>query len=273
MLQFRDDLAGLARGFDSEVGAAGALTPVLSLGAQRLQCPHPPLVAGAPGLDTLANPHLFLCQLFVEQFIGPLFGFQLLLAVAQETLVITAPLGQVTPVELSDTVGHILQEAPVVGDQDNGAGETGELLFQPAYRGDIQVVGRLIQQQQVRLAHQRLCQRHAATPAAGELTHSSFGRQLQLADSGFNTLLQLPAIGRFQLRLHARQHRHIRLLGLYQSVVFAQQAPGIGQSRSDHIVYREFIRLREGLLQAGDTRAGAHPALAGICAQLSRQYL
>jgi hypothetical protein len=42
----------------------------------RFQRAHPAFVAGAPGLDALANPHLFLRQLFVEQLVGALLGQQ-----------------------------------------------------------------------------------------------------------------------------------------------------------------------------------------------------
>ena len=135
------------------------------------------------------------------------------------------------------------------------------------------MVCRLIQQQQIRLAHQRLCQCHAASPAAREFTHGGLRRQLQLADGGFNALLQLPAVGRFQLGLDTRQHRHIRLLRLHQLVVFAQQAPRIRQPCSDDIVHGELIRLGQCLLQARDADTGAYPAFTGIAAEFSCQHL
>ena len=70
----------------------------------------------------------------------------LLFAVAQEALVIAAPLRELAAVQLGDTRGHVLQETPVVGDEDERPGELPELLFQPADGGDVQVVGGLVQQ-------------------------------------------------------------------------------------------------------------------------------
>ncbi len=76
------------------------------------------------------------------------------------------PLGQVAAVQFGNTAGHVLQEAPIVGNEDDGAGEIGQLFFQPGDSRDVQVVGGLVQQQDVGLADQSLGQGHAAAPAS-----------------------------------------------------------------------------------------------------------
>ncbi len=52
-----------------------------------------------------------------------------------------------------------------MGDEQHGTVETGKRLFQPGNGTDIQVVGGLVEQQQIRLGHQCLGQQHAAAPA------------------------------------------------------------------------------------------------------------
>src|SRR6202012_5305029 len=59
------------------------------------------------------------------------------------------------------------EEILVVGNQQKGAGVALEEVFQPQDRIEVQVVGRFIEQQQVRGAHQRLGQVQAHAPAAG----------------------------------------------------------------------------------------------------------
>ena len=72
-------------------------------------------------------------------------------------------------VELEDPLGHVVQEVPVVGDRDDGAGVLGQVLLQPEHALGVEVVGRLVEQQQVGLLQQQLAQRDPAPLTAGEL--------------------------------------------------------------------------------------------------------
>ena len=61
-----------------------------------------------------------------------------------------------------------LQEPAVVGDQHDRGVQRHEVLLEPLERRDVQVVGRLVEQQQVGLAGQRPPQRGPGQLAAGE---------------------------------------------------------------------------------------------------------
>jgi hypothetical protein len=61
-----------------------------------------------------------------------------------------------------------LEEPAVVGDHDDRGVERLELGLQPLERVDVEVVGRLVEQQQVGLARERAAQRRARELAAGE---------------------------------------------------------------------------------------------------------
>ena len=65
----------------------------------------------------------------------------------------------VTAVELEHPSGDAIQEVAVVGDQDQAAAVLGEAVLEPGDRVDVQVVGRLVQDEQVGLGHQRPGQR------------------------------------------------------------------------------------------------------------------
>src|SRR6185312_2711854 len=72
-------------------------------------------------------------------------------------------------VQLEDPGGHVVQEVPVVGDGDDGAGVLGQVLLQPLHALRVQVVGRLVEQQQVGRLEQQLAQRDPAALTTGEL--------------------------------------------------------------------------------------------------------
>ena len=69
-----------------------------------------------------------------------------------------------------------VEEEAIVRDEDDRVGVGVEILLEPVARLEIEVVGRLVEQQQVGLAQQQLGQRDAHLPAAGE----GLGRPLEV---------------------------------------------------------------------------------------------
>ncbi len=57
--------------------------------------------------------------------------------------------------DLDDPLGHVVDEVPVVADEQHGAGEVLELLFEPQHRVDVEVVGGLVEHQHVGLLEQQ----------------------------------------------------------------------------------------------------------------------
>ena len=72
------------------------------------------------------------------------------------------------PGDLDGTVGHVVQEGTVVAHQHHRAGEAGKEVLEPKDGLDVQVVGRLVQQQDVVLLEQQLGQFDAHAPPAGK---------------------------------------------------------------------------------------------------------
>ncbi len=74
-----------------------------------------------------------------------------------------------SPEQRDDRVAHPLHQVTVVADHDERARPAVEQVFQPGERVDVQVVGRLVQQQHVGLGHQEPGELQPPPLAAGEL--------------------------------------------------------------------------------------------------------
>src|SRR3546814_8776743 len=80
---------------------------------------------------------------------------------AQVVVPVAWPAGHLAAVDLDDARGQRAQEAAVMGDEHERAGPALEEALEPVDRGDVEVVGRLVEQQHVRRRHQRARQQHA----------------------------------------------------------------------------------------------------------------
>jgi hypothetical protein len=70
------------------------------------------------------------------------------------------------PIQVRDDVDAAVEQPAVVADHDRGAREARQPALQPHRGFKVEVVGRLVEQQQVGLQEQRAGQRHAHPPAA-----------------------------------------------------------------------------------------------------------
>ena len=150
--------------------------------AHRLQRPDPALVARPAGLDALADPDLLLGQLLVEEGVLALLGREELLLAFEEGRVVAGPVVEPAPVELDDAGRQPPQEHPVVSDEHQRAAGAEQELFEPADRVDVEVVGRLVEQQDVGVADQGLGQQDAPLHARGEIHEPGVGVQVHPGD-------------------------------------------------------------------------------------------
>ena len=88
-----------------------------------------------------------------------------------------------------------------MGDHHHAAAELFEQVFQPDDGVDIEVVGGLVEQQNIRLLHPGLCQRHAFFLAAGKVADQGVLGQAELADGLADGGIELPAFLCFDLAL------------------------------------------------------------------------
>ena len=79
--------------------------------------------------------------------------------------------GDLAAVQMRDRLHRAVQQAAVMADDQRRAGEAGQPALQPQGGFQVQVVGGLVQQQQVGGGEQRGGQRDAHAPAAGKFVH------------------------------------------------------------------------------------------------------
>ncbi len=169
ILGLEDQLAGAGGLLHGHVGLARPVAPVAALHAHLLQRAHAAFIAGAAGLDALADPHLFLRQPLVEQRVLARLVRELRGFLFRVVVVIAGPAAELPAVEIDDARGNAVDEGAVVADEQQRAAEFQQQLFQPLDGVDVQMVGGLVEQQQLGLHHQRARQQHAPAPAAGEI--------------------------------------------------------------------------------------------------------
>ena len=71
-------------------------------------------------------------------------------------------------IEFDDARGEALEEGAIVCDEHDRAGVVDEEIFQPRDRVDVEMVRRLVEQEQVGLRDQGAGEEHAAPPPAGQ---------------------------------------------------------------------------------------------------------
>ncbi|MNE03228.1 hypothetical protein D3C80_957230 [compost metagenome] len=276
ILEHHDLLAGLVGCIQLNVGLAGTLTTLAALDAQGFQCTDTTFVTGTTGLDALANPHFFLGQALVEQRVGGFFGRQRGFLVHQETGVVAVPVDQAAAIQFEDAGCQVLQERTVVRDEQHGALEILQRLFKPGDGTDVQVVGRFVEQQQVRLGHQGLGQQDATTPAAGQLGEGLVGRQLQAAQGAVDQLLQTPAIAGFEVVLDVHQLVQIGIGDdvLAQVVILGEQRTDTVQAFGHHVEHCPLVGHRQFLRQFADLEPGCAPngAVIGLLVALDELH-
>ena len=151
-------------------------------------------------------------------------------------------------VELEDPAGDVVEEVAVVRDGDDRALVLGQVLLQPRDRLGVEVVGGLVQQQQVGRAQQQAAQRHAAALAAGERAHVRVGRrQAQRVHRVFELRVEVPRVGRFDLGLDPAE-----LLGRLIGVVGGQLVEAVEQR----------LRLGDAVLDVALARPCSRPGAA-----------
>jgi hypothetical protein len=72
-------------------------------------------------------------------------------------------------VDVHDAVDHAVEEIAVVGDEEQRAGVFAEPVLEPQHRVQVEVIGRLVEQQEIGAAHERLreVEPHAPPPGKG----------------------------------------------------------------------------------------------------------
>jgi hypothetical protein len=120
---------------------------------------------------------------------------------------ITREAEQPATIELDDARGDVIQETPIVGNEDRAAFPFREHLFQPGDAVEVEVVGGLVQQQQVWFAREGARQGYALACAARQAGDDGVGRQAQPFQQRTDARGTLPILAFLDLAAYGFEHR------------------------------------------------------------------
>ena len=147
-----------------------------------------------------AGRHLDPLELALER--AALGGLRLLLELEpaflllQPARVVALPGDARAAVELQDPAGDVVEEVAVVRDRHDGARVLGQVPLEPGHRLGVEVVGGLVEEQQVGPLEEDLAERDAALLAAGDLRDVGVGRrQPQRVHRDLELPVELPGVG------------------------------------------------------------------------------
>ena len=142
---------------------------VALLGEQRLVAVQASLGLGATALGVRPHPLELLLDRALARRLGLLLHLESLLLLRQPGGVVALEGEALAAVELEDPVRDVVEEVAIVGDRHDRALVVGEVLLEPRHGLGVQVVGRLVEQQQVGLGQQQPRQGDAPPLAAAQV--------------------------------------------------------------------------------------------------------
>ena len=165
--------------------------------------------------------------------LGPRRGERLGIGL-REARVVAGVVGQAPARHVEDAFGHGIEQGAVVAHHQECSGIALEMIFQPRGGLEIEVVGRLVQQQQVGLDEERGGERDPHAPAAGEVRERRLLHRLVDAEAGE----QARSPGRRRVRADLRKP------GLDLGTARAVRALRLGDQGRAFPVCREHGRAR-----------------------------
>ena len=177
---------------------------VALLGDERLEVLQARLLLRLAALRVLAHPVELGGDRLLARLLGALLLGEpglLLLQPARVVALVRDPAGAV---ELEDPARDVVEEVAIVGDGDDGALVLREVLLEPRDRLGVEVVRRLVEEQQVGRREQQPAQRDPPPLAAAKRRHVGVGRrQPQRVHGVLDVRVEAPRVGGVDLRLEA----------------------------------------------------------------------
>jgi hypothetical protein len=270
-LRLDDLVAQVGAGRDVDLQPLGPALGRLGLGLQLLVGGQAGLALGLAGAGCHAHP----LELALERALAGRVGLLLLIEpgplLLEPARVVALERVAPAPVELEDPTGHVVEEVAVVGDGHDRPRVVAQEALQPGHRLGVEVVGGLVEQQQVGPRQQQPAQRHPAALAAREGGDVGVARRdAQRVHGDLDGAGQVPGAGGLDLRLEVGlAGAQLLVVGVgigpagHDLVVLAEQRGDLTDAVHHvavHVLGRVELRL---LLEHAHAEAGGEAGLAG----------
>ena len=266
-------------------GRDGELDAVLACALGRLRLGDQVVVGGDAGLALAlagAGRHADPVELALERGLAGavrlLLGGETRLLLLEPRRVVALPRDAGAAVELEDPAGHVVEEVAIVGDGDDRARVLLERALEPGDRLGVEVVGRLVEEQQVGLGEQEPAERDAAALAPGERGDVGVARrEAERVHGDLERAVELPGAGGVDLGLEVGLLLEERVdvgVGVTEGrahlVVAVDELLGLADALGD-VAGHVLGRVELGLLgQEAHREAGGEARLASEAVVLAR---
>jgi len=176
-------------------------------------------------------------------------------------------------VELEDPARHVVEEVPVVGDRHDRSLVLVQKPLEPGHRLGVEVVGGLVQQEEIGPAEQQAAEGDPAPLAARERVHAGIaGREPEGVHGDLEGAVQLPGSDGLDavLDLALLGQEAVHLVGARRSQLFADLVEAPEQRRGlahtlGHVSEDVAGRIEGRFLgEMTDREAGGEPGLPGV---------
>jgi hypothetical protein len=201
--RFDDDVAEPGTGRDVDLDLLDLLRRLLFeqifIGVQAR------LALGLPRARRHADPIQLALERPLPLALGLLFLREAVLLLFQPGRVVPFPRDPGAAIELENPAGDVVEEVAIVRHAHDGAGIVLEEPLEPRDRLGVEMVRRLVQQQEVRRLEKQPAQRHAAPLAAREFRDVGVSRrQPERVHRQLQPRVEVPRVGGFDLVLDLR---------------------------------------------------------------------
>src|SRR4030042_1959545 len=236
---------------------------------------------GILGAEALDKAHIFL-NLLLLPFSRGLLDFPVLFTGKDIVVIVAAKENGLVFFDADDLFHDIVQKGAVVGSDQDGAVIRFQVILEPAGRLKVEVIGRLVQDEQVRIEKEELGELDAREPAAAELGELSgeigFGKA-QAGEDNLGFILGAISPGGLELVLDfaqfTEQHGYVFLVFFFgqlflEHLDFMRQLADIGGGMDDRLQQTSVGSKLDILPQIADSGAPAHGDAAGIRRNIAR---
>lgn len=173
--------------------------------------PNAPLVACSARLYALSKPRLLLRELFVENGLVALAGGEKVVAAAHKIVESAIEGYEFSPVHFDNPIGKISQKSSVVRNEYQSFSASFQKFFEPQNGIDIEMVCRLVEQQDIRIRGELAAQKRAAFQTRGSRRDVEVGLDFEAFDKRKNLGVHTPRVDFVKLGNEGVEFRLFRL--------------------------------------------------------------